>query len=279
MRTGRTILASVGFLCAVGASRAGAATIYAQTGFNDQSGINGDATVGSPYALDQTIDGRANSEPGWAAPWKTLDGGGDGGSLNAVVRGSSAVEGDGGLAVTVGGRGSTEFYRDFADARTDRFVVETRVNFGSVGDFEGLVIKDNYPLAANQSGPAWRLTGAVGSRHFEVFDGTYDGLGTWENTGIAQTPGQWQTVTADIDVVTQTWTFSVDGVSYNAPDPLGYERAVPQLNALYYFDTAAGSVDSIVVRGVPEPGSLGACAVAGGLVSLMRRRRAVRRRG
>jgi hypothetical protein len=272
MRTRGTILASIGLVCAI-ASRASAVVIYAQTGFNDQSGINSDATAGSPYALDQTINGRANGEPGWSGPWVTLNGGAQGGDANAVVKASSAFEGDGGLAVTVAPFGSTQFYRDFAAQRTDHFVVETRANFGSVGEFQGLVIQDNYPLAANNTGPAWRLTGAVGSRHFEVFDGTYDGLGTWENTGIAQKPGQWQMAVADIDVVTQQWTFSVDGVMYNAPDPLGYERAVPQLNALYYFDTAAGSVDSIVVREVPEPGSLGACAAAGALISLARRRR------
>jgi hypothetical protein len=272
MGTARTILASIIFACAV-ASRASAATVYAQTGFNDQSGINSDATVGSPYALNQTINGRANNEPGWSGSWVTLDGGAQGGDANAVVKASSALEGDGGLAVTVGGLGSTQFYRDFAAQRTDHFVVETRANFGSVGEFQGLVIQDNYPLAANNSGPAWRLTGAVGSRHFEVYDGTYDGLGTWENTGIAQTPGLWQTAVADINIVTQQWTFSVDGVMYNAPDPLGYQRAVAQVNALYYFTTAAGSVDSIVVRDVPEPGSLATCALAGALISLARRRR------
>src|SRR5258706_5834151 len=188
MRTRGTILASIGLLCAI-ASRASAVAIYAQTGFNDQSGINSDATVGSPYALNQTINGRANSEPGWSGPWTTLDGGAQGGDANAVVKASSAFEGDGGLAVTVAPFGSTEFYRDFAAQRTDHFVVETRANFGSVSEFQGLVIQDNYPLAANNSGPAWRLTGAVGSRHFEVFDGTYDGPGTGENTGIAQKPG------------------------------------------------------------------------------------------
>jgi len=130
-----------------------------------------------------------------------------------------------------------------------------------------------FAQAANNSGPAWRLTGAVGSRHFDVYDGPYDGLGTWENTGIAQTPGQWQTAVADINIVTQQWTFSVDGVMYNAPDPLGYQRAVAQVNALYYFTTAAGSVDSIVVRDVPEPGALSVCALTGGLISLARRRR------
>lgn len=277
MSTARTIVASLVSLSAAAAALPAAAAIHAQTGFNDQAGINSNPTVGSPYAIDQTIDGRNTGEPGWSGAWKTLDGGGNGGGPNAVVKASSAFEGDGGLAVTVASLGSTQFYRDLAVARTDHFAVETRVNFGSVGEFQGLVIKDNYPLAANQSGPAWRLTGAVGARHFEVFDGTYNGLGTWENTGIAQTPGQWQTVTADIDIVSQTWTFSVDGVSYNAPDPLGYERAVPQVNALYYFNTAAGSVDSIVVREVPEPGSLTALAATAALISVSRRRRATPR--
>jgi hypothetical protein len=251
--------------------RASAVTIYAQTGFNDQSGINSDPTPGSPYTLNQTINGVSNNEPGWTGGWTTLDGGGDGGDANAVVSASSAFEGDGGLAVTVGTRGSTEFYRDFG-TRTDHFVVQTEVNFGSVGEFDGMVIEDNYPLAANVNGPDWRLTGAVGSRHFEVFNGTSNGLGTWVNTGIAQTPGQWQDAVADINVVTQQWTFSVDGVTYN--QSLGYQGAPPQLNAVYYFDTAAGSVDSIVVRATPEPSLALTTFAAVGILSVLRRRRA-----
>jgi hypothetical protein len=246
-----------------------AAGIYAQTGFNDQSGINSDPTPGSPYTIGQTINGVMNNEPGWTGPWTTLNGGGDGGSSNAVVSASSAFEGDGGLAVTVGSLDSTEFYRDFG-TRTDHFQVSTEVNFGSVGEFDGLVIEDNYPLSANVNGPQWRLTGAVGSRHFEVFNGTSNGLGTWIDTGIAQTPGQWQDAVANINVVTQTWMFSVDGVSFN--QTLGYQGAPPQLNAVYYFDTAAGSVDAIVVSSIPEPSSLACFAVIGSLTLLRRRR-------
>jgi hypothetical protein len=268
MRYAPVILASC-FVVGGIFSHASAATIYAQTGFNDQSGINSDPTPGSPYALNQTINGVSNNEPGWTGPWTTLDGGGDGGSSNAMVSPLSAFEGDGGLAVTVGGRGSTEFYRDFG-LRTDHFVVETEVNFGSAGEFDGYVLEDNFPLSANVNGPQWRLTGAVGSRHFEVFNGTSNGLGTWDNTGIAQTPGQWQDVVADINVVTQQWTFSVDGVAFN--QSLGFQGTPPQLNAVYYFDTAAGSVDSIVVRSTPEPSVLVSFAALG-LPTLLRRRR------
>ena len=249
------------FVVSVIASGADAAQFYAETGFNDQSGINSNPTPGSPYALNQSIDGYANSEPGWTNSWTVLNGGALGGGPNAVVSPSSAYEGDGGLNVTQAILGSTEFYRDF-NTRSDEFVVETEVNFGSVGEFDGLVIKDNYPLGANVTGIQWRLTGAVGSRHFEVLTGNSTGVGTWVNTGIAQRPGQWQDVVADINVVTQTWTFSVDGVGFN--QTMGFIGAPPQLNSLYYYDTAAGSVDSIIVRATPEPGTSLIIFAAGG---------------
>lgn len=243
--------------------------IFAQTGFNDQSGINSNATPGNPYTINQTVDGVSNSEPGWTGPWVALNGGALGGGAFAIVKTTSAFEGDAGLSIIPGSFGSTQVYRDFG-ARTDRFVVETEVNFGSVGDFEGLVIQDNYPLSANRNGPQWRLTGAVGSRHFEVFNGTSNGGGAWLNTGIVQTPGQWQGVVADINVVTQQWFFSVDGVPFN--QALGFQNAPPFLNALYYSSSASGSVDSIIVRAVPEPAAL-ATLGAGALLALIRRQR------
>lgn len=269
----RNFVFSSVFCCALLATswRASAVTVYAQTGFNDQSGINSDPTAGSPYAIGQTINGRATNEPGWGGAWTTLDGGALGGDTYAVVSSTSPYEGDGAVALTVGSRGSTEMYRYFAANRTDDFVVEQRVNFGSAGEFDAYVMQHDNPLVTG-TGPQWRLTGAVGQRHFEVFNGNYAQGGTWINTGIAQTPGQYQNVVVDANVVAQTWTFSVNGVAY-AGAPLGYVDALPQLSGLYYFTTAAGSVDSIVVRSTPEPSAALAGVAIAGVLGLKRRSR------
>src|SRR5690349_2811717 len=70
MRLALAVLVSC-FVAGAMAWRSNAVPIYAQTGFNDQSGINSNATVGSPYTLNQTINGRGNGEPGWTGPWTT----------------------------------------------------------------------------------------------------------------------------------------------------------------------------------------------------------------
>jgi hypothetical protein len=249
----RTLIASSVFACALAAatSPAIAQEIFAQTGFNDRSGINADATPGSPYALGQTIAGRGIGEAGWNGTWRVLDGGAEGGDANAIARTSAAFEGDGGLDITRAPLGSTVVRRKLAQGITRRFVLETRVNFGAVEQFVAVPLEDNYPFTADRQGPMWQITGPVGDRHFEVFDGQSNQLGDWENTGIEQRPGEWQKVVIDANVATQRFTFSVDGVAYNAPDPLGFFNAPTQINSIAYLSTGSGWVDSVIVRGAP----------------------------
>lgn len=264
------------FLCMVfSASTAGkatAATIYAQSGFNDQVGVNSDPTPNSPYTIGQSVAGQGTGEIGWSGTWFTQNGGATGGEGNALDKATSALEGDGGLEITPASLGSTLVRRSLAAARTDHFVMACDVNAGSVGDLNVLMLKYNYPLSSDVNGPWWRITGAVGSRHFEVFDGQSDNTGSYENTGILQKPGEWQHVEMDINVPAQTFTFSVDGVTYNAPDSLGFWGPAAVLDQVVFFDSAAASVDSVVVRGVPEPGIVGSCGVWV-VASLLRRRR------
>jgi hypothetical protein len=233
--------------------RADAAEIYAQTGFNDQAGINSDPAAGSPYTIGQTVDGRGSGEAGWGGNWVTLNGGGLGGGEAAIVKTAAAFEGDAGLAVVPASNGNTTAQRKLAEARTDHFVVETRINFGSVGELQGRPMADNLPIQINRIGPLWQLSGPVGGRHFFVWDGQSNQSGQFEDTGIAQTPGEWQNVVLDINVAAQTFTFSVDGVPYNAPDPIGFYDAAAVINSVSYLSSASGSIDSVIVRSVPEP--------------------------
>ncbi|SRR5260221_13470199 len=151
------------------------------------------------------------------------------------------------------------------------FIVEQRVNFGSAGDFGAIVMGHDNPISTG-TGPLWHLIGPVGQRHFEVFNGNFAGGGTWINTGIAQLPGQYQNVVVDVNVVTQTWTFAVDGVPYTGSS-LGFQNTLAQLSGLYYGSSAAGSVDAIIVRSTPEPGSAMACLALPGILALRRRSR------
>ena len=236
----RIPIASSVFACVVAAasSRAAGQEILAQTGFNDQRGINAVTEPGSPYALGQTIAGRGVGEGGWDGTWQVLDGGAQGGDPNAIARASAAFEGDGGLEITRGGLGNTVVMRRLAEGITRRFVLETRINFGAVEEFFAQPLEDNYPLSADREGLMWRITGPVGDRHFEVFDGQSDQLGDWEHTRIEQRPGEWQSVVIDANVATQRFTFSVDGVVYNPPDPLGFFNAPTRINSIAYLSPA-----------------------------------------
>ena len=73
-------------------------------------------------------------------------------------------------------------------------------------------------------------------------------MGDWENTGIEQRPGEWHNVIIDANVATQRFTFSVDSVGYNAPDPLGFFHAPTLINSIAYLSTGSGYLDSVIVR-------------------------------
>jgi dockerin type I repeat protein len=250
----RILIASSAFACALAtaSSPSVAQQIFAQTGFNDQRGINADASPGSPYTLGKTVAGRGIGEFGWGDTWQVLDGGALGGDPYAIVRAGAAFEGDGGLDITRAPLGSTVVRRRLARGMTRHFVLETRINFGAVEGFVAEPLEDNYPLAADREGPMWGITGPVDHRHFEVFDGQSNQLGEWEDTGIEQKPGEWQKIVIDANVATQRFTFSVDGVAYNSPDPLGFFNSPAQINAIAYLSTGSGFLDSVIVRADPD---------------------------
>jgi hypothetical protein len=251
----KTLVASVVVACAVAVvpSRSSAQPVFAQSGFNDQAGINSDPAPNSPFTIGQTAGGRGAGEPGWAEPWL---GGGTAGDLGAIVRSASAYEGDGGLELTKGTVDNVVASRRLLPGITGRFATETRVNFAAVGELYGVALQNNYPFRVDRNGPMWRITGPVDQRHFEVFDGQSNQLGDWEDTGIGQRPGVWQNVVVDADVVTQRFTFSVDGVPYNAPDPLGFNDAASEITGVAYLSTGSGSIDAVTVRAVPEPAAV-----------------------
>jgi hypothetical protein len=256
-------------LCALGSSPSYAQDIFASSGFNDASGINGNPTPNLPFTIGQTVANRGIGEPGWAGTWFVQDGGAVGGDAYAIVEAAAAREGDGGMAMVPGGLGSTRAIRQLAVPQARNLVIEQDVNFGAVG---GMVSGPFQSMLSegDRVGPQWGISGPVGSRHFAVFDGNSNQLGDWENTGIAQRPGEWHHVVVDINVATQTFTFSVDGVPYASPDPIGFFNAAAVIDHVDYFTTGSGYVDGVIVRAVPEPG---VGMLLGAMVSLALSRR------
>ena len=276
MNSRRTAVLSFGVaLVALFAAAPAPAQIFASSGFNDNAGLNSNATPNSPYTIGATVADRGIGEPGWAGGWFVQDGGAVGGDPYAIVRTVAAREGDGGLSLVPGGLGSTRPIRQLAQPLDRTFVIEQDINFGAVGSvlsgpFQKMLSE------GDRTGPMWSTGGPVGARRFLVFDGNSNQLGDWEDTGIEQTPGEWQHVVMTVNVATQRFTFAVDGVPYNSPDPLGFFNAAAVIDHVDYMATGAGYIDNVVVRAVPEPGGAGFALAAFAGVMLRRRRRAAR---
>jgi len=236
--------------------------IIAQSGFNDNSGINSNPAPNTPFTIGQTIHNRGEGETGWTTLWAVSAGGGTGGEDHALALAVAAREGDGGLQIDpTPGRGNTRALRGFP-SQSRSFSIDQDINFVAAGELYSRPGQGGGVPEPIGTGPQWRITGTAGDRHFEVADGTGDQIDHWENTGIAQLAGQWQHVTLNIDVATQTWTFAVDGTPYKAPDPLGFTGQPASIGYLEYLTTSSGWIDSVVVA-APEPSGV---IVALGLV-------------
>ena len=223
------------------------AQVIASSGFNDQSGLNSNPTPGSPFTIGQTVDNRGSGEPGWDGNWAVSQGGAFGGGEHARILAEAAREGDGGLLLEPNPTFvTTRVVRGFTTFQSRRLIIEQDVNFVGVKElYSRPASSDTQP---GSIGPQWRLFGPVGNRRFQVADGQGNGVYFWEDTGIAQRPGQWQHVTVDINVPTQQFTFAVDGIRYNGPDPLGFTGSPASIDYTEYITNSSGWIDNVVVR-------------------------------
>jgi hypothetical protein len=78
-----------------------------------------------------------------------------------------------------------------------------------------------------------------------------------EPTGMFLTQGQFHTISIEVDPAGKTWGLLLDGVRYNAPDPLDFRGAPTQLDTIGYLNEISspnGSyLDSIVVGPLTPP--------------------------
>jgi hypothetical protein len=232
-----------------------AQSVIASSGFNDQSGLNSNPTPNSPFTLGQTVHDRGAGESGWAGPWQVQEGGGHGGEHLVKVESFAAREGDGGLSMTPSPiAGTSRALRQLAVLQTRAFVIEQDVNFVAAGDLQSRPFYTGSTEPAG-FGPLWRITGPANNRRFQVVDGVGDGshTGEWEETGIAQRPGEWQHVVLHVNPATQLWSFSVDGVAYNGPDVLNFLGQPPGIDLIEYLTNSSGYVDGVIVRGPTPP--------------------------
>jgi hypothetical protein len=226
-----------------------AQSIIASSGFNDQAGLHSNNISNSPFQLGETVNGFGAGEPGWAGPWAVSAGGAQGGFHLGKAERFAAKEGDGGLSIVPHPEGSWVL-RQLATLQTRQFVIEQDVNFVAAGSLNSRPFHSR-TTQPGSFGPVWRIFGPRTNRRFQVMDGDGAGSGTFEETGIAQKPGQWQHVVVEVDVATQTWGFKVDNKTYVPPDPLNFRGSPAGIDVIEYLTDSSGYVDSVIVR---EPG-------------------------
>jgi hypothetical protein len=217
------------------------ATVIAQAGFNDASGINSNPTPNSPYTLGGSVVGAGINEPGWAGPWYNTLG-------SAAVQSSTVFEGDGALQLTP----TTSPARQWTAQLQGQFVIEQYVRF-TEGARLVAYTQQGTSEATTQQGAIWQ---AFPDHHFNVIDGNGDGGSpTPTSTNFTWQPGVWYKITVDVDVASQTWNFAVDDVPYVPANPLGFRGAPTDLTVVHYLSEGLGLVYLDAVTVVPEPSS------------------------
>lgn len=238
----------------------------AQTGFNDATGINSNATPNSPYQFSpldfgaSSVHGHGIGEPGWGVntPYWIV-----GGTVStATAQSDVTYEGDGAMWV----RDSSNPQRSFPEQSTGELLVEQYVRMAFAVSPATLMFNLNndpdttssghiLPSHPSYVGPEWI---ADSDHHFKVIDGVGDGsLNHVVDTGLIWMPGQWHRIDMLIDISSRSWQFSADGVPFSSPQPIGFVGSIDSLAALEYIGTSTGAyVDALSIASIPEPNSV-----------------------
>lgn len=207
-----------------------------QSGFNDSTGINSDGAPNSPFTLDSSLQGQGGAEPGWAAPWVVSPGSAE------VLSVSGGFEGDGAAAFFGNTAAAT---RAVASPLESRFRVTFRVMI------PGPITRDVIFRVQDSTGQGVNAIAVQINVESDFRVRVVDG-GSVEETGIFLTPGTFHNVTVEVDPVTKTWIFFLDGVQFNAPDPLDFRGNPAQVDEVQFLNEIAapnGSfLDAVIVE-------------------------------
>jgi Ca2+-binding RTX toxin-like protein len=212
-----------------------------EAGFNDTSGLNADPTPDSPYQVGGILFGHGQGEPGWAGGWQQPLG-----ALgNSVVQSDVVFEGDAALKVS---GGTTALYRDWSAAEPAGVVTVSQMIYIPAGGGTLEYVQDGAigdPAVATAA--QWM---AAASGTFQVVDG-----GAVEDTGIPVPVQQWIRVDVRVDMTARTYEFFVDGVKFNAPDPLDFRGNPGALSRVtFLLENVPGFyVDALQVDGPDAP--------------------------
>jgi hypothetical protein len=233
------------------------AQFFAQAGFNDASGLQSDVTPNSPYTIGGPVAGAGIGEPGWAGPWVG----------SGTVQSATTLEGDGAVQITP----TSAMHRVLSSPLAGHIHIDQYVLFAPGAQL--IVYTDQGTTETTPFQAA--LWGALPNHEFYAVDGTGDaGFPPGEVTGFTWSPDTWYKVSVDMDMVSQTWTFSVNDVQYVPPDPLGFRGTPSFVNEIRYQSEGSGPVFVDAVTIVPEPSSAAIAAIGTiGLLLAFRRRK------
>ena len=231
MRQGIAAAAMVGVLCL--ATTGLEAGIVAQTGFNASSGIDP-----SDYASGAELGGKGAGEPGWTSNWSVTTAG------VYTTASDTRTEGDLAAKAVYTGSGSALAYREYTD-QSGVIYLDAMVKSTSslTGDAALLYCGPNSPGfggSATNNGTA-TLVGLASNGTVRLNDGIGDGSLHYEDTGFTWTAGRWVRLTQEIDVPNQTFRLWVNGVEYQAPDPLGFRRAATFVDDVQLYLSGQGT--------------------------------------
>jgi hypothetical protein len=207
--------------------------VLATSGFNDQSGINGNATPDSPFQIGVTVDGQGVGEPGWDGPWRRLGGFED----RAPVSSEFVHEGD----------ASTKL---FADNVFGTSIERAWLNIVPVVRIDAHVL---VRPAASMRGSAVHTTmgGEIPQRTAAYWDIVSNGdirvfraaTNQSISTGFTTLPNVWNKYSLILDTRSQTWTFLFNDQAFQS-------QALTFLNPTNFVDrvnlSAAGTLNSYV---------------------------------
>jgi Ca2+-binding RTX toxin-like protein len=200
--------------------------------FNDASGLDSDSTPNSPYMLGGNVNGSGGGEPGWATYWVSPQ------TSQCAVETTTVFEGDGAMGLT---SGTVQAQRDLANGITAGKITVSQMVYVAPGGVLGEYLQDS-GLSGAASATAAQWT-ANASNNFTVVNGQ-----AVQDTGIPTPVNQWVEVSATVDMNARTWTFAVNGVTYNPSSPLQFRGTPGIVNRVAYLNSGpAAYVDAIQV--------------------------------
>jgi hypothetical protein len=224
---------------------------FAQAGFNDASGINSNATPNSPYTIGGPVNGAGLGEPGWNGAWFG----------SGLVQNTTTFEGDGAVQITP----TSAMGRVLSAPQMGRVLIEEHVQFAPGADLVAYTDERSVTFNPSLHAAIWQVHA---DNKFYVIDGLGNGGSpTPQATGFTWLPNTWYTIDLDVNMVSQTWTFAVNGVPYVPPHPLGFRGNPTFMNDFNFLSEGSGAVFVDAITVVPEPSSL--VLAAFGLVALL----------